>query len=107
VSDGILSVPQPEEVLKSIHRLRTWAAQYAANSAGLEAQKAALMQHSASMEMALLEAREELEKLNEIGVSDEVIEMVGDPTFIAKCGSFRPQAALLKRFGVRSTDGNG
>ena len=107
MSDEILSVRQPEEVLKAVHRLRTWSAQYAANAAGLEAQKAALLQHSAEMEMSLLEGREELAKLDELDVNAEVIELVGDPVFIKTCRNFKPKSALLKRFGVRSSDGDG
>lgn len=102
-----LKVQQPEEVLKSIHRLRTWAAQYEQNAAGLEAQKAALMQHSAEMEMAILEAREELERLDSLGVGADLLDLVGDTAFIGKCRSFKPKMALLKRFGVRSSDGDG
>lgn len=99
-------VSNAEEVLKGIHRFNQWAASFNADGAEIESRKQEMQAASTRMEMALLEGREELAKLRELA-GDEQIQLAVDMTFLKRCDSFRPKAALLGRFGIGSTDGDG
>lgn len=82
-----------EDKLRELLRVDQWVKVFASHSRDLDAIRLQVNAKERDMEYAIIEARESIAKLRELGVSDADLEATfGD--FIKTCDAFSPELSL-------------